>query len=441
MNGMNTRLTSGELLAIFVLSLFFLLGCSAGPQPTATPAPAEPPHIELQPSTANVAFTPIRPPADWETAQAKPFDEALLNSLGSLLSLVELPAPGSKHVLAIDPLIDGSSGVQSVATRRIESRLADLTRKKYPHFSLQPFLPMHLDNSPLVLLGTLTAVNASGYPEGKRESYRICLALADLKSGKVISKEVAKAQIKAVNHTPTPYFLESPAWMTNEITEAYAHTCETSKPGERIPAPYLDGIATRALVGEAIALYDRGHYQQALDRYANLAAKPNGDELRIRNGVYLANLKLGRSEAAAAALSNIVEYGMTKNRLAMNFVFRPGTAMFAVDPSTHANYGKWLHEIARRTVQTGACLDIVGHTSLSGPEPLNEKLSLQRAEYIRKNLEAVAADLTGRLSAQGVGSRENIVGTGKDDLSDSLDRRVVFRVVSCPRSETQTAQR
>jgi outer membrane protein OmpA-like peptidoglycan-associated protein len=132
---------------------------------------------------------------------------------------------------------------------------------------------------------------------------------------------------------------------------------------------------------------------------------------------------------------------MTKNRLAMNFVFRPGTAMFAVDPSTHANYGKWLHEIARRTVQTGACLDIVGHTSLSGPEPLNEKLSLQRAEYIRKNLEAVAADLTGRLSAQGVGSRENIVGTGKDDLSDSLDRRVVFRVVSCPRSETQTAQR
>jgi hypothetical protein len=74
MNGMNTRLTSGELLAIFVLSLFFLLGCSAGPQPTATPAPAEPPHIELQPSTANVAFTPIRPPADWETAQARPFD-------------------------------------------------------------------------------------------------------------------------------------------------------------------------------------------------------------------------------------------------------------------------------------------------------------------------------------------------------------------------------
>jgi hypothetical protein len=192
MNGMNTRLTSGELLAIFVLSLFFLFGCSAGPQPTATPASAEPPHIELRPSADNMAFAPIRPAADWQTAPARPFDEALLNSLGSLLSLMELPAPGSKHVLLIDPLIDGGSGVQSVATRRIESRLADLTRKKYPHFALQPFLPVHIDKSPLVLLGTLTAVNAAGYAEGKRESYRICLVLADLQSGKLISKETAK---------------------------------------------------------------------------------------------------------------------------------------------------------------------------------------------------------------------------------------------------------
>lgn len=52
-----------------------------------------------------------------------------------------------------------------------------------------------------------------------------------------------------------------------------------------------------------------------------------------------------------------------------------------------------------------------------------------------------AADLTGRLSAQGAGSQEINVGTGKLDLSDSLDRRVAFRVVSCPRSATQTAQR
>jgi hypothetical protein len=33
--------------------------------------------------------------------------------------------------------------------------------------------------------------------------------------------------------------------------------------------------------------------------------------------------------------------------------------------------------------------------------------------------------------ANGCSSRENLVGSGKDDLSDSLDRRVVFNVISC----------
>jgi hypothetical protein len=128
MNGTNPRLTSGELLAIFVLSLFFfLLGCSAGPQPTTAHTPAMPAAVEPeQPQSAHLHFAPS---ADWEGMPAKPFEEALLSSLQSLLSLVELPAPGEKHVLLTDSLMDGSSGVQSLATRRIESRLADLARK------------------------------------------------------------------------------------------------------------------------------------------------------------------------------------------------------------------------------------------------------------------------------------------------------------------------
>lgn len=117
MNGINPRLTSGELLAIFVLSLFFfLLGCSAGPQPTTAHTPAMPAAVESeQPQSAHLPFAP---PAGWKTMPARPFEEGLLSSLQSLLSLVELPAPGEKHLLVIDSLIDGSSGVQSLATRQ-----------------------------------------------------------------------------------------------------------------------------------------------------------------------------------------------------------------------------------------------------------------------------------------------------------------------------------
>ena len=82
-----------------------------------------------------------------------------------------------------------------------------------------------------------------------------------------------------------------------------------------------------------------------------------------------------------------------------------------------------------------------GHTSRSGPEPVNERLSLKRAEYIGKHLETEAGDLAGRVIAHGAGSRDNLVGTGKDDMSDALDRRVAFQVISCAELATQTAQR
>ena len=36
-----------------------------------------------------------------------------------------------------------------------------------------------------------------------------------------------------------------------------------------------------------------------------------------------------------------------------------------------------------------------------------------------------------RMIATGRGYRDNLVGTGKDDASDALDRRVEFKVVGC----------
>ena len=443
MNGTNRSLTTLELLTMFILALLFLVGCTAGRQPNLDPAPA---HLSpgqakpLQTAASNTNAT-AQPSLDWAVIPAKSFDGALLDAANSLLSLVELPLPGEKRLLLIDSPIDGITGVQSVATRKIESRLGDLVRKKYPQFSLQPFTPAQLHKSPLVLIGTLTPVNGSSRVDGRRDAYRVCLALADLKLGTVVSKEMFKAEMQGVNHTPTPYFQESPAWMHEPFASGYVQTCDASKPGDRIQPAYLDGILTQALLSEAIALYESGHYNQALERYTSAAATRGGDQLRVFNGIYLANLRLGRSATAAAAFGNIVEYGMARKRLAINFLFQPGRATFAAVKSGNDRYPIWVNEIARRATQSNDCLEIVGHTSRSGPETVNEKLSLQRAEYIRKHLETEAADLAGRVIAHGAGSRENLVGTGKDDMSDALDRRVAFQVISCAELATQTAHR
>jgi outer membrane protein OmpA-like peptidoglycan-associated protein len=75
---------------------------------------------------------------------------------------------------------------------------------------------------------------------------------------------------------------------------------------------------------------------------------------------------------------------------------------------------------------------VTGHTSATGATAINDRLSLLRAEYIQRRLQEDVPDLAKRTIANGVGSRENLVGTGTDNAADALDRRVEFKVLpSC----------
>ena len=96
-------------------------------------------------------------------------------------------------------------------------------------------------------------------------------------------------------------------------------------------------------------------------------------------------------------------------------------------------YPVWLKAIASRASSGSSCLEVTGHTSATGPEPLNERLSLLRAEYVKAQLEASAQALAlaKRTIAAGMGSRQTMVGSGRDNASDALDRRVEFKVIGC----------
>ena len=91
----------------------------------------------------------------------------------------------------------------------------------------------------------------------------------------------------------------------------------------------------------------------------------------------------------------------------------------------------WIEQIAARVAQSNTCLEIVGHTSATGPAQLNERLSVLRAQAVKTTLERSDKRLAGKLIASGVGPRETLIGTAKDDASDALDRRVEFKVQKC----------
>lgn len=413
---------------LLMLSALVLSGC-AGPQGNTQAAAVTLPP----PPAAAVALpgTTAVPPAPAPLVEPVPFDEAVSKATATVFTSQTLPPPGpsGRYPVVIDPLVDGMTGSQSAATRAIQKRITELVGQQYPQFEIKPFTSENVAAAPLVLVGTFTPVSKEGKTAGMREAYRFCLVLADLKSGRTVAKGVARARMEGVDTTPTPFFQDSPTWTNDKATEGYITTCQGTKVGDPIAAGYLDGILTAALVSDAIEAYDAGRYEEALDLYRAAVQTRAGDQLRAYNGLYLANLKLGLRDDAAQAFGDIVDYGLRNNRLAVKFLFRPGSTAFVSDSPVSGDYDRWLDEIAERAVRSPSCLEVAGHTSPTGPAPLNDRLSLLRAEYVKTRLGQEEPALMARTIANGMGSRDNLIGTGRDDATDALDRRVEFKVI------------
>ena len=427
MNFAYKHLFPSALFSTAFAALLLVTGCDSLKEFTGSSTPAS--ALPTASSSSSPAAAPNTPPP------AQPYDQAVLSAATALFSNAKLPLAGSpaqpKYALVIDPLVDGMTGAQSVATRSMGKRLSDLMHQHYPQFDVQAFSAANVAKSPLVLIGTFTGVNAERKTAGLRETYRICFALADLRSGKLVSKGLAFALPEGVDPTPLAFFRDAPAWSDDPATEGYIKTCQGTKAGDPINPLYLDRIIAASLVSEAIDAYDAGRYQDSLELYQNALATPAGNQFRVHNGIYLANWKLGRQQQAEAAFARIVDFGLEHKRLAVKFLFRPGSTAFVQDKKLSGPYPVWLKTIARQTSGVSSCLEVTGHTSPTGPEPLNERLSLLRAEYVKGRLASASPLLAKRMIANGVGSRQTMVGTGRDDASDALDRRVEFKVIGC----------
>lgn len=439
-----------------VLPLALLLGaCAYNPfatspapapaAPAATAATAEKPAAPpaapppAAPAAAVTAAAPAAPPAASAPAAPPPpppilpLPQALANAANALFSNVQWPAGAQAPLpLVVDPLIDGNSWVQTQSTRAMEKTVVQLVKDRYPRFEPLPFSTATLARGPIVFIGTFTPLDKAGRIEGPTEWYRICLALLDLRSGKIISKGFARAAAEGVDSTPLPFFQDSPAWAQDDASTGYVRTCQGTTAGQPIHPAYWDRIAVAATISDAINAYDEGRYEDALDLYRGALHMTGGRQLRVYNGVYLSASRLKRGTEAAQAFGDLIDFGLQQKRLGVKMLFRPGTSLFLANPEITSEYTMWLRQIASRAAASPECLQISGHTSRTGPEPLNERLSLQRAVLVQQRLLSINRTLDRKLHAVGAGSSKVISGTGTDDARDAVDRRVEFQVTGCP---------
>jgi outer membrane protein OmpA-like peptidoglycan-associated protein len=372
------------------------------------------------------------PTATQESA-ALPLDEAIAVAADGLAAqtqklpgfLAKMEAKLVKHTVVIDPVLDAASGQQTGATKLIEQRVSERLAGK--RFETLGFQQGNLAKAQYVLAGTMTRI--ANLPSS-RAVFGINLALVDLKSGNVVAQASVRARDDGLDTQPTPYYRDSPVLVKDKVIDGYVRTAQTA-PGQPADRFYFERIATASLINEATEAYNRDRYPEALGLYRNALAAPAGEQLRVLNGIYLANWKLGKMTEAEQAFGRVVALGIANSNLGVKFLFNPGSTDFWSDAKVSGPYNIWLRQIAREAGNAKVCMNIVGHTSRTGPDQINDRLSQQRAAYIKQRLEAESAALAARTTAQGVGFRENIVGTGTDDGRDALDRRVEFRITGC----------
>jgi outer membrane protein OmpA-like peptidoglycan-associated protein len=363
-----------------------------------------------------------------------PFDEAIAAATDGLVAqtqklpafLAKVEAKVIKRPLVIDPMLDAASGQQTQVTRQLEQRVSERLRSQHAQFELLPFQASHLARAQYLLTGTLARQAGSG----ARRPFMINLALVELGSRNVLAQASALVRDDGLDTTPTPYYQDSPVLVMDQVIDGYIRTARTA-PGQPADAYYLERVAASTLINDANNAYNASQYNDALGLYRQAVATPAGEQLRALNGIYLSSWRLGRLPEAEQAFGRVVAFGLANRNLGVKFLFNPGSTEFWSDPKVNGPYGLWLRQIARQAGAAKVCMNVVGHTSRTGSEQTNDRLSQARAAVIKQKLDAEVGDLMSRTRASGVGWRENIIGTGSDDVSDALDRRVEFKITGC----------
>ncbi len=403
------RCTRNGLTAASLTAVMLLASCAAPPAPERPPAPSS----ELS-FDAGVDYA-----IDDLLVQAR-----RLPAFSASTGLLKSDTP--RGVIAVDPAIDGNTGQQTIASQALDSRLLKRASDKFAQFDVAAVNSSILGKAQYVLAATLTPLDAA---KGTG-IFRISLSLTDIKTGFVVAQSATRIRSEGVDTTPTAFYRDSPSLTKDRAVEGQIRTAQTPT-GGAADEFYMSRLPINALITEGSNRYEASDYAEALRYYETAAGRPEGQQLRVLNGLYLANTQLGRNDEAEKAFAKIVALGLATNSLSVKFLFRPGSLDFLADPKVSGPYNTWLRLVAREVAASKSCLSIVGHTSHTGAEQFNDRLSLQRAVTIQRRIEAQAPETAGRLTSVGMGFRENLVGSGTDDLRDALDRRVEFKVRNC----------
>lgn len=356
-------------------------------------------------------------------------DEAV-NRLGASLAsqLASRHAiAGKQSFLVVDRMTDARSGQSTVLTQDLRRRIAKVLAAGIPGSGVGMLDRETLGKADLLVAGTLLS---EIFREPDHQRFRVSLSIVDLRTGTVVAQSSVWLK-EGYDTTPELFYRDSPIVPRDAVVDAQSATAR-SQPGAQADSRYMDQLPTGAILNEAESAYNTGNFEEAARLFAIAVNRDDGRTLRAYSGLYLTNTRLDRKPESEAAFSGLVREGIAKNQLSIRFLFKVGSTEFVEDPLHGPQYPMWLRQLAQNFWNAKDCVEISGHSSRTGSAELNDKLSEYRAEAVMRYMMLTQPRLQSKTKWIGKGFRENIVGTGADNASDAVDRRVEFKTAPCP---------
>lgn len=260
------------------------------------------------------------------------------------------------------------------------------------------------------------------------EVYDLNIWLRDAKTGRLLAHCHNKVLTQGLPYALTAEAKDSPVYTEplNPNAKGFDLRQEMQRPH------YPARLKLEALLADAAKAYANAHYARALELYEAASTFKEAQSLRSLAGRYLALLRMNRTAEARVAFADLLKYGFNhSNILTFKILFAVDSTQFAGGDFLSSQYTVWAEEIAHYLKYSQRCMLVAGHSSHSGSEAYNLKLSTLRATMIRQLMASKQPAIKIRTQAEGKGFYENIIGTGTDDFHDAVDRRVEFRRQTC----------
>ncbi len=332
----------------------------------------------------------------------------------------------SKKNIVIDPFIDIKSHEVLKVSEQIEKIFVAETQKVFgDQFSVERLTPKNIYQADYVIHGV---IKYEPY-QNNGNYYHAISSVVEKNKGKVIAKSDVWISNQTLDYTPiidSPIVILNPQSITEDIVKI--------KLGAAVAPIYNSVLEIEALINKAEEAYVNKEYDTALDLFTIATQEQSFDQISMIKayiGLYRTNMNLKDLNAAEKVFEKIVSLNFEKNSI-LNVKFLFLVSKTAFDDTFAAEYPLWLRKIGEYFQQKNLCVEIVGHSSRSGKLPYNCRLSLDRAVAIQQKLGANFSNVKINSNTDGKAWAENIVGSGTDDAQDAIDRRVGFKLTSCP---------